>query len=392
MFDVVLGTDIDQEALATFDHNHRRMGSQPVTLAGDIKRLTPIELGRLLRPWDLDGKGQLDVLVGGPPCEGFSQNKRLEIVGDAGERSFTRNPLDSNDPRNTLFRYFLGFVAEVRPKAVLIENVPQMLTAGQGRFARELAHTFEALGYEVTCRVVNAAAFGVPQLRKRAIVVAVRHGLASYQWPLPTHVAPTVQTPTLFDCFVRPYTTVRDAIADLPQPTSRERGRRPVSEYQRTEHLSFYAAAMRSEIAAPLNHVYRVPGERVLTRLRAMRPGMRTEELAPELRPKSHYYRCYGRLEWDQPAKTITKSCNYLGSGCFGHPEADRGITMREAARLQGFDDDFDFLSASEPHVAKMVGSAVPPLLATALAHELAAVLDPELTASAGAPTSSATR
>ncbi len=126
-----------------------------------------------------------------------------------------------------------------------------------------------------------------------------------------------------------------------------------------------------------MNHVARTPGEMVLKRLRAMRPGgMITSDLPPELLPKSHYYNCYGRLSWDAPAKTITKSCNYLGSGCFGHPEEDRGITMREAARLQSFDDDFDFLSGSEPHVAKMVGSAVPPLLAAALAEQIAKALD----------------
>ena len=96
---------------------------------------------------------------------------------------------------------------------------------------------------------------------------------------------------------------------------------------------------------------------------------MISADLPEHLRTKSANYNSYGRLAWTQPAKTITKSCNYLGSGCFGHPELDRGITMREAARLQSFDDDFDFLSKSEPHVAKMVGSAVPPLLASVLAQ-----------------------
>ena len=110
----------------------------------------------------------------------------------------------------------------------------------------------------------------------------------------------------------------------------------------------------------------------MLERLRSMRPGMIAADMPEELKPKSQYYNAYGRLSWDKPAKTITKSCNYLGSGCFGHPVEDRGITMREAARLQSFDDDFEFLTASQPHVAKMVGSAVPPLLAAALAESLA--------------------
>jgi DNA (cytosine-5)-methyltransferase 1 len=171
-----------------------------------------------------------------------------------------------------------------------------------------------------------------------------------------------------------PIVTVRDAIADLPDPTDRELGRRAISHYKWTD--SGYALSMRSDIATPMNHVIRIPGERVLSRLRAMKPGMISADLPPHLQTKSAYYNCYGRLSWEQPAKTITKSCNYLGSGCFGHPVEDRGITMREAARLQSFDDDFDFLSRSEPHVAKMVGSAVPPLLASALAIRVAKAID----------------
>ncbi len=107
-----------------------------------------------------------------------------------------------------------------------------------------------------------------------------------------------------------------------------------------------------------------------------MKPGMISADLPDHLKTKSAYYNCYGRLSWDAPAKTITKSCNYLGSGCFGHPTDDRGITMREAARLQSFDDDFDFVSKSEPHVAKMIGSAVPPLLAQHIAESLAKSLE----------------
>ena len=99
-------------------------------------------------------------------------------------------------------------------------------------------------------------------------------------------------------------------------------------------------------------------------------------DLPAHLRTKSAYYNSYGRLSWEQPAKTITKSCNYLGSGCFGHPVEDRGITMREAARLQSFEDDFDFMSKSGPHVAKMIGSAVPPLLASSLATQIAKAID----------------
>lgn len=368
-FDVVLGTDIDAAALETFRHNHAKFGANPILVPGDIRELSPADLGGLLAPRGLDREGELDVLVGGPPCEGFSQNRRHEVRTETGDRLFVRNPLDSTDPRNDLFRYFLDFAMVMRPKVVLIENVPQMITSHRGATVAEIKRTLARVGYEVTWQILNASHFGVPQARRRAFVVATRADVRSFDWPRPTHSAqPDAERG------IQPIVSVRDAIADLPDATDRELGRRSTRHYRRT--TSGYALSMRSDVGTPMNHVRRTPGERVLARLRAMKPGMISADLPEHLQTKSAYYNSYGRLAWDQPAKTITKSCNYLGSGCFGHPVEDRGITMREAARLQSFDDDFDFLSKSEPHVAKMVGSAVPPLLASALAVQVAKVID----------------
>jgi DNA (cytosine-5)-methyltransferase 1 len=370
LYETALGTDIDEAALATFEHNHRSFGTTPILVPGDIQKLRPATFRTLLDPIGLAAPGSLDVLMGGPPCEGFSQNRRQEFLGSDGRRNFTRNPLDSSDPRNQLFRYFLALAEELRPRAVLIENVPQMATSHSGKFIGEIVHLLEGLGYRATWRVLNAADYGVPQKRRRAFVVGVRAELPAFTWPLPTH---GTRSPDAGES-LKPFVTVRDAISDLPAAAEREPGRRPVIHYRSA--TSAYAISMRSSTATPLNHVRRTPGPTVLARLAAMTPGMRTSELPDALKPKSHYYNCYGRMQWDQPAKTITKSCNYLGSGCFGHPEELRGITMREAARLQSFDDDFDFMSLSEPHVAKMIGSAVPPLLGGVLAEALAKCLD----------------
>lgn len=369
MFDVVLGTDIDDAALQTFHHNHAKYGSNPVLVPGDIRQLAPSDLGGLLAPRGLDREGALDVLVGGPPCEGFSQNRRHEVVTESGDRLFVRNPLDSTDPRNDLFRYFLDFALLMRPKAIIIENVPQMVTSHRGATVTEIKRTLGRVGYDVSPQVLNASHFGVPQARRRAFVVATRSDVRPFDWPTATHSAEPDRGRNLM-----PIVTVRDAIADLPDPTDRELGRRAISQYKRTD--AGYALSMRSDVGTPMNHVRRTPGERVLARLRAMRPGMISADLPAHLQTKSAYYNSYGRLSWEQPAKTITKSCNYLGSGCFGHPVEDRGITMREAARLQSFEDDFDFLSKSEPHIAKMVGSAVPPLLASVLAMRIAKAID----------------
>ncbi len=368
LFEVVLGTDIDTAALDTFRHNHEKMGAHPVLVPGDIRDISPSELGDLLAPHGLDSEGELDVLVGGPPCEGFSQNRRHEITDHNGDRLFVRNPLDSTDPRNDLFRYYLDFALMMRPKVILIENVPQMITSHRGATVEEIKRTLGRVGYDVTWHVLNASHYGVPQARRRAFVVATRSDVRPFEWPRSTHSGVGDEANGLM-----PLVTVRDAIADLPDATERELGRRSAAHYKSTE--SGYALSMRSDRSTPMNHVRRIPGDRVLDRLRAMRPGMISADLPEHLRTKSAYYNSYGRLDWERPAKTITKSCNYLGSGCFGHPEEDRGITMREAARLQSFDDDFDFLSKSEPHVAKMVGSAVPPLLAAALAGQIAKVI-----------------
>lgn len=368
LFDVVLGTDIDAAALDTFGHNHAKYGSHPVLVPGDIRDSSPADLADLLAPRGLNVEGELDVLVGGPPCEGFSQNRRQEVRTDEGDRLFVRNPLNSTDPRNDLFRYFLDFAMVMKPKVIVIENVPQMITSHKGATVSEIKRTLTRAGYDVSWSVLNASHFGVPQARRRAFVVATRSDAHPFEWPGPTHAANPGSARELM-----PLVTVRDAIGDLPAATDRELGRQATGRYGPTD--SGYALSMRSDVATPMNHVRRIPGERVLNRLRAMKPGMISADLPSHLRTKSAYYNSYGRLSWDRPAKTITKSCNYLGSGCFGHPVEDRGITMREAARLQSFDDDFDFLSKSEPHIAKMVGSAVPPLLAAALAGQVAKVI-----------------
>ncbi len=370
-FDVVLGTDIDERALETFAHNHAKYGSHPILIPGDITAIKPREFVSQLESLGLDAPGSVDLLVGGPPCEGFSQNRRHEVRMPDGSVLYTRNPLDSRDPRNTLFRYYLNLADKLRPRAVLIENVPQMATSHNGKTIAEISRRLTGMGYEVQWSIMNAADYGVPQARKRAFIVGLQRGLRPFEWPSVTHSKSAARQA---ESGVLPYVTVRDAIADLPDPTTRELGRRGTRHYKQT--VSGYALAMRSDTSTPMNHVVRIPSEQVLRRLRAMKPGMISADLPDHLKTKSAYYNCYGRLSWDAPAKTITKSCNYLGSGCFGHPTDDRGITMREAARLQSFDDDFDFVSKSEPHVAKMIGSAVPPLLAQHIAESLAKSLE----------------
>jgi DNA (cytosine-5)-methyltransferase 1 len=381
-FSVELGSDISEIFCENFQKNHFTLdGNNPLVLPGDIERLARKDLPLAFKGLGYLANGRLDVLLGGPPCEGFSQNKRSEDMDPkTGERVYGGYKRHLNDPRNFLVRRFLRVVEDVNPKVVLIENVPQILTHDFGRFGAEISASLRGLGYLVKRDVLLASEYGVPQLRRRAFFLAVREDLVRKvgwvpEFPPPrSHYRIDEQNPPI-PVFCPPV-TVRDAISDLPPSADTELGGRDVNSYPKVDNLSPYAEGMRSRVCTPYNHIHRTVRDSALERLRAMKPGMRLEHLPEHLRTKSWYFNSYGRMAWDYQARTITKSCNYVGSGCFGHPVEDRGITMREAARLQSFEDDFRFYSDSEHQVAHMVGGAVPPLLAKAIAQSIIAFLD----------------
>jgi len=399
-------------SIETFVLNHGSEGQRPHAHLGDIKTLTPADVWGALKPFGIEQPGELECLVGGPPCEGFSRNgvytkrsddrigvgavapveyaeaKYWQTAWSGGRAAESATPERVvraynpflNDPRNFLFRAFLNFADMLRPKIILIENVPQMLTHDRGSIAREIIERLGALGYDAESRVLNAADYGVPQKRHRAFFVAVRSDLLSsgdnLPWPKGTHralrqlsldVVSSEQTGALTKTLpgdLGLYVTTEEAIADLPPSRPEREGNptQPPSAYPEVP-LSAFRRYVRSRISTPANHVHRTPSEQVINRMRAMRPGMKAHELPAELQTKKYYYNAYGRLEWDRPANTITKSFIYPGSGKFGHPVEDRVISYREAARLQSFDDDFAFVSNSQEGISHMIGSAVPPLL-----------------------------
>ena len=236
----------------------------------------------------------------------------------------------------------------------------------------------EEMGYAVDVDVINAADYGVPQLRERSFFVASRIGRITF--PEPTHTDP--EETALISFGLLPWTTVRDALSDLPAspPAAETLGGKPTVRYPKVE-LSDYARLMRSADCFPFNHVTRSYSDRIINIVRQMQPGetwdgasermqKRYEKLIAKrmkATPKKtanrktiratlikeglinptfyrrYYWSAYTRLAWDRPALTITANSNFLGSGRFTHPEEDRGITMREAARLQSFEDDFRF-------------------------------------------------
>lgn len=342
-FRVLGGNDHDEEALKAFALNH----PDAVTWPGPVEELDPLDL---LASVGLT-VGGLDVLAGGPPCQGFSQNRARRH----SEGRFV------DDPRNYLFKEFLRFVEAMQPKAVMIENVPQLLIKEGGRFRREIETHLGELGYESDSRVLLASEYGVPQQRKRAVILAAKAGRPTF--PEATHGQSEAGTllPLL------PTVTVRDAIADLAGIASGE-GASP-SPYPGDATTTFQKERRR-DAEEVTEHIAWTMSDVQAERLSYLKEGEGFEQLPPHLAPKSGYGSAYRRMWWDQPALTITTWMYHPGSGMFYHPSDFRTITLREGARLQSFDDSVVFWGGK---VAKcrQVGNAMPPVLAASLAEEL---------------------
>lgn len=418
-FRVALGNDIKPEALKTFEFNHRNDDLPPATICQDIRLLDIDTIHAALKEQGI-AQGDLDCMVGGPPCQGFSQLRRTEQRKKGKIVKFSGYSQLAHDPRNDLVLRYLEIAEALRPKCLVIENVPQMLNHGfQGRLGKLSELVIQMLerdlGYKVEVAVVNSADYGVPQLRERAIFIASSIGPASF--PKFTHADPA-KSQLLADGR-KPWVTVADAIGDLCQPslTVDELGGGPLDLYR--DNPSDYAKFMRTSELFPFNHITRSYRDSVLDIIKEMRPGQtwdaesarmrnkyarsitkmaKSEGISPEaaqlaleqkgsINPafyKDYYWSAYTRLAWDTPALTITANANFLGSGRFSHPTEMRGITMREAARLQSFDDDFRFITSSSDEAdttrigigMDMIGEAVPPLLSQAIATHLAAQLD----------------
>lgn len=380
-FRTLLGNDIKQEAGETFRHNHELLeGVRPQAIVEPIENLSAGDVQEVLNKAIGEPKHRLDCLIGGPPCEGFSQNRTINGTGMRTNKLI-------GDPRNDLFRWFVKLAAALQPKVVLIENVPDLVRHRNGETREEIIAALDAAGYRTAVRVLNAADYGVPQMRRRAFFLCqrkddfARTGVA-LEFPTPTHIPYPLQHPSLLDAVdwlpgdSGYWVSVREAIGDLHSPTEHDNYDHSTVRYPDAK-LTAFRSLMRNPQSVPFNHLARKLGKGGLVRLQAMRSGQTCAELPDDLRPKSHYHYSYTRLSWSEPARTITKFAYHVGSGQFGHPAEDRAVTMREAARLQSFPDSFSFVGTNEIRkLSALVGSAVPPLLARALGQKLAQYLD----------------
>lgn len=424
-FNVRFANDVKAEALKTFEFNHRQDDVVPCVVSKDIRLLEIDAIHFALSERGVD-RGDLDCMIGGPPCQGFSQMRRSERREKGKIVKFSGYSQLSDDPRNDLVLRYLEIAEALQPKFLVIENVPQMLNHGfDGRLGRLSEIVIQMLerdmGYKVEVAVVNCADYGVPQFRERAIFIASSIGPASL--PPRTHADP--KNVKLMAAGLSPWVTVRDAINDLPAPSLNNEILGGGSLELYGDNPSAYAQSMRTSKVFPYNHITRPYQKSVLDIIKEMRPGQTWDAESVRMQEKygraivklakakgipvnsaraqllnsgainpvfykDYYWSAYTRLAWGSPALTITANANFLGSGRFTHPVEQRGITMREAARLQSFDDEFRFITSDsdDGDTARigigmdMIGEAVPPLLSKAIATHLANQLDactPEL-------------
>jgi DNA (cytosine-5)-methyltransferase 1 len=341
-FDLRLLVDVDRTAVFTFKKNFPNIPYWPA----DLTQVDGNDILRLIRL----NRGDLDLLIGGPPCQGFSPNGKRWL----------------EDNRNKLIVRFIEIVQEIKPKCAVIENVPTALSTYEKLFSEEVRAAFK--GYVAKTAVLNASAFGVPQIRKRAFIVALRQDLGFSDFGFPTgdydsiDVGNDSHTKAKAD---QRFVCVSDAIGDLPPLKA---GQAVDGHPYPTPAQSSYQANRRSGSIAIFNHVARSHSKEFLQKIGPIRPGKGNADLPDELRFSDNYYsQAYARLHSKGIGFTITANFRNPGSGRFTHYRDKRSITVREAARLQSFDDRFIF-HGYETDQERHVGNAVPPLVAAALA------------------------
>ncbi len=333
-FKVVAGVELYPEIAKTYKANHR----STKLLIKDVREVTGKDL------FELTGLKKLDLLAGCPPCQGFSK------LTDKWHRK---------DPRNDLVLEMSRLVEETAPKMVMMENVAGMATRGKATL-KEFVEILESLGYVVNHEVLQLADYGVPQSRRRVVLLAGK----GFEIPMPkrTHCYQGDTKRKL-----KPWPTLAEVLKDMGEPVT-------------------LSKAVEEGGPQKFNwHVVRDLTEISIRRFKALKPGISRYSLPAELRPKCHrnsekgFPNVYGRLSWDQVPPTITGGCTTPAKGRFGHPDQLRTISVREAASIQTFPKNYRLVTDFVDTACDLVGNALPCLFAkivaaacrNALAHSI---------------------
>ena len=319
---VLVGIDAWQDAITTFNYNHKNSKG----ICADLSTLEPSEIEK-----ELNGKS-VDLIIGGPPCQGFSV---------AGKRIV-------DDVRNKLYKNFVRFVEYYKPKAFMMENVPNILSIGGGIVRDSIVKDFSDLGYKVVYKVLTASNYGTPQNRRRAVFVGFKDG-KEFIFPQQT---------------VEQLVTSYEALSDLPE-NSLEDG----SDYPMTTNCD-YQKLMRCNSSKIYNHQITEHSDKTKKIIALVPDGGNYKNLPPELQQTRKVHIAWTRLNSQKPSFTID-----TGHRHHFHYKWNRIPTVRESARIQSFPDDFIFLGTKTSQY-KQVGNAVPPLMAEAIAKQLKETLD----------------
>ena len=325
-FNVLVGIDNDKAALETFEMNHK--GSK--SIYGDITQISYDDIKNVI------GNTDVDVIVGGPPCQGMSLT---------GPRKF-------DDPRNRLYLSFIRLVKEIKPKAFVIENVPGLLTLYKGEIKNSIIKEFEKIGYKIEHDVLFSADYGVPQARKRVFFVGYKTGKFSF--------------PTKSDRQV----SCLEALSDLP-PLTDTLGELDMSYHK--EPQSDYQIKMRKRSLSVKNHIAANHSERVKNTIALIPPGGNYKSLPVGYESTRNFNIAWTRFPDNKPAPTID-----TGHRHHFHYKYNRVPTVRECARIQSFPDDFIFIG-SKTEQFRQVGNAVPPLMAKMIAEQINMLLNEEV-------------
>lgn len=341
-FDVIAGVDIEPHYLCSFAHNFPNAKS----LKLDITDVSPEAFMKLVGI----RSGALDLLAGGPPCQGFSKN-------------VPRKQRYLDDPRNKLMKSFLDYCEALQPRLIIMENVAEMKNGFDKSYTEEILIRLCNAGYTISHGVLNSANYGVPQRRRRAFFIANRDDV-ELKFPERTHARPGSQ----WGLFALPeHVTVWEAIGDLPSLRHGEGEER--CEYV-CEPFSSFQRLVRNNNNIVTNHVARHLRSTQHERLASIGPGQGLKDLPEHLQTKGGYSGAYGRLTKDMVAPTITRWVFHPGSGRWGHPIDIRTLTIREVARIQSFPDRFEFIGSFTQRAGQL-GNAVPPLLAQRIAEAI---------------------
>jgi len=333
-FEIAGGIDFNEDATKTFKHNFKKA------------KVYNLDITIFNNELIAKNYGDVDVIVGGPPCQGFSSANRWQK--------------ESEDPRNKLFFEYIRFVQQIHPKVIMIENVRGLLTRDNGYAINRIQEILGVEEYNIAYRVLDASEYGVPQNRKRAIIVGIRKDFKDISFN--------------FDKLEkRDKTTVEDAIGELYGFEDQPEGKKVIITPADSPLRRFY----RTKDNSILDHDIIYPADKVQERIKYVPQGGNWQNVPSELWPtnrKNRHSSAYKRL--DPKTQSCTIDTGNAHSNYF-HPIYHRIPTIRESARLQSFPDSFEFIGTRGSKY-RQVGNAVPPLLAKAIADLIMKLLEDE--------------